>query len=183
MGMRDENKYFCDENEEKMFGLLVMVERALMNPSMWTWIQGPFVQAGLKPQLRLFLTTSLPVDMVDLLPSFLQRSASLQKNLQCLATLQSMAVSPHFTRTKASELSNSTHLEPNREALLFSIAPPLLHRPIFLLCWLGSKRGIFYFGFSAGGQSSQGCGFRGDITTLPPKRAPLREPAPFFIFL
>lgn len=50
---------------------------------------------------------------------------------------------PVFKQNKSFELSKSTHLEPKREASLFSLPPPLLHDPIFLLCWLGGEKGIF----------------------------------------
>ncbi|KAK1896963.1 hypothetical protein KUDE01_016504, partial [Dissostichus eleginoides] len=46
-------------------------------------------------------------------------------------------------QNKSFELSKSAHLEPKREASLFSLPPPLLHDPIFLLCWLGGEKGIF----------------------------------------
>ncbi len=50
---------------------------------------------------------------------------------------------PLFQSNKSFELSRSTHLEQKKEASLFSLPPPLYHDPIFLLCWLGSEKGIF----------------------------------------
>lgn len=49
----------------------------------------------------------------------------------------------YYNRTKALHCQKSTHLEPKREASLFCLSPSLLQDPIFLLCWLGSKKGIF----------------------------------------
>lgn len=65
------------------------------------------------------------------------------RNFQCLATSQSAAMPPYFSRTKALSCQKSAHLEPKREASLFSLPPPLLCDPIFLLCWLGGEKGIF----------------------------------------
>lgn len=56
--------------------------------------------------------------------------------------------------------------------LLPSTSPPRPHLPV-VLSW--RREGDFYFGFSAGGQSSLGCGIRGDLTmqTPPPRYSTL----------
>lgn len=54
---------------------------------------------------------------------------------------------PYSSRTKALSCQKGTHLERKKEASLFSLPPPLLHDPIFLLCWLWQREGDFYFGF------------------------------------
>ncbi len=45
-----------------------------------------------------------------------------------------------------------------------STSPPRPHLPV-VLAW--QREGDFYFGFSAGGQSSLGCGIRGDVAMFP----------------
>lgn len=66
--------------------------------------------------------------------------------------LQIEAMSSHFHRTNALSCHKNIHLE--RRAPPLPPLPRLPQPPPFLLRWLGSRRGIFYFGFSAGGQSS-----------------------------
>lgn len=46
-----------------------------------------------------------------------------------------------------------------------STSPPRPHLPV-VLAW--QWEGDFYFGFAAGGQSSLGCGIRGDVAMFPP---------------
>jgi len=79
-------------------------------------------------------------------------------------------VPPYFSRTKASCCQKKrTHLEPKRERLHCSPSLRLSSTtPSSCCAGLAARRGFFYFGFSAGGQSSLGCGIREDVAMFFP---------------
>lgn len=95
------------------------------------------------------------------------------------------AVPSYFHRTKAWSCQNPvSHLERRERGLIApppqTLTPTSLHphlptkhphhftaplRPHLPVVLAWQRGGDFYFGFSAGGQSSLGCGIRGDVAT------------------
>lgn len=91
----------------------------------------------------------------------------IMRNLQCLATSQSAAMPPYFSRTKALSCQKAPIWSKKERGFIVltpSTSPPRPHLPV-VLAW--QREGDFYFGFSAGGQSSLGCGIRGDVAMFP----------------
>lgn len=95
------------------------------------------------------------------------RGASSWENLQCLATSQSAAMPSYSSRTKALSCQKAP-IWRERKRLHCS---PSLHlsstTPSSCCAGFGSEKGIFILVFSAGGQSSLGCGIRGDVAMFP----------------
>lgn len=74
---------------------------------------------------------------------------------------------PYFTQTKALSCQKAPIWSRKERGFIVlppSVSPPRPHLPV-VLAW--QREGDFYFGFSAGGQSSLGCGIRGDVAMFP----------------